>query len=121
MNWMVGIFLGKGGRELFASAANGRQWAVAPQPCAVIAGTRSLTWLNPIGWVSNGFRIISKPNDGTIAVDETRLEDKWMKEFHLVPAGHTQIQNHEQVMTITSDFIRAQNFDSCDNIRKSLP
>jgi len=63
----------------------GLRWADPPQPCGVIAGSKAVTLLNPVGWISNLFGIISRPNDGTIAVEETRLPS--MADFCVVHAG----------------------------------
>ena len=105
LGWLIGLVLGKGGRELGEAAANGDQWAGPPWPCGVIAGSKNVTLLNPVGWVSNLFGIIHKPNDGTIAVEETRLPDQLMTDFAIVHAGHTQIQNNEEVLRLTTRFI----------------
>ena len=51
----------------------------------MIAGSKAVTLLNPVGWVSNLFGLISRPNDGTIALEETRLS--CMSDFLTVHAG----------------------------------
>ena len=107
---LVGLVLGKGGRELGATEADGRHWANPPQPCGVIAGTKKWTLLNPVGWVSNGFKIIDSPNDGTIALQETRLPAELMTDFTTVYAGHTAIQNNTEVQRLTTNFILSQKF-----------
>ena len=61
------------------------RWADPPLPCGVIAGSKAVTLLNPVGWVSNLFGLISRPNDGTIALEETRLG--CMSDFLAVHAG----------------------------------
>ena len=42
LGWLVGLILGKGGRELGAAAAQGQQWGDPPVPCGVIAGTKNV-------------------------------------------------------------------------------
>lgn len=113
LGWLVGLVLGKGGRELGVAAANGEQWADPPQPCGVIAGTKNVTLMNPVGWVSNCFGIIGKPNDGTIALEETKLPAHLMTEFITVHAGHTRIQNNVEVLKHTVAFILGQKFNAC--------
>ena len=110
LGWLVGLVLGKGGRELGVAAANGKQWSDPPQPCGVIAGTKNVTLMNPVGWISNSFGIISKPNDGTIAVEETKLPAHLVANFTTVHAGHTRIQNNREVLEFTVAFIRNQKF-----------
>ena len=111
LGWLVGLVLGKGGRELGAAAANGKEWSDPPQPCGVIAGTKNVTLMNPVGWVSNSFGIIRKPNDGTIALEETKLPAHLMADFATVHAGHTRIQNNPEVLNLTVAFIQNQQFD----------
>lgn len=106
INWIVGLVLGKAGREL--GNADGSKWAPPPQPCGVIAGTKAVTLANPVGWVSNLFRIIPHPNDGTIAVAETKLPV--MEDFGTVHTGHTNIQNHPEVQRLTVNFILHHRF-----------
>ena len=110
LGWLVGLILGKGGRELGAAAAQGQQWGDPPMPCGVIAGTKNVTLMNPVGWVSNSFGIIAKPNDGTIAVEETKLPAHLMTDFATVYAGHTRIQNNPEVLKLTVSFILNQRF-----------
>ena len=110
LGWVVGLVLGRAGRELGEEMADGSSWAAPPQPCGVIAGTKAVTLMNPVGWVSNLFGIITQPNDGTIALDETRLPDGLMADFRTVHAGHTRIQNHLEVKRLTVNFIRHQAF-----------
>lgn len=110
LGWLVGLVLGKAGRELGEEVADGRSWAAPPQPCGVIAGTKAVTIMNPVSWVSNLFRIISRPNDGTIALEETRLPNELMTDFRTVSAGHTRIQNHPEVKRLTVNFICHQTF-----------
>jgi hypothetical protein len=112
LGWLVGLVLGKGGRELGLASADGAAWADPPQPCGVIAGTKAVTLLNPVGWVSNLFGMISKPNDGTIALEETKLGRGLMTDFCCVHAGHTKIQNHPRVMEATVNFILHHGFDA---------
>lgn len=110
LGWIVGLVLGRAGRELGEEIADGRDWSPPPQPCGVIAGTKAVTLLNPVGWVSNLFRLIDRPNDGTIAASEAQLPQGQMADFRTVAAGHTRIQNHPEVQRLTVNFILHQSF-----------
>ncbi len=73
------------------------RWPRPDVPVAVIAGTRSPTLSNPVSWLSGGLGVFGRdrPNDGTVAVDETRLAGT--DAFVEVDASHTWIMNHPQV------------------------
>ena len=73
-----------------------RRWRRAgprrPRRSRVIAGTRSLALTNLTSWtVGPAVRRRARRNDGTVAVDETRLDG--MAAFAEVDATHTWIMN----------------------------
>lgn len=72
------------------------KWPPPPDPFAVIAGTKGGSLGNPVSWVTRGARFFppESPNDGTLAVEETKLEG--MRELALVEASHTFIMNHPE-------------------------
>jgi triacylglycerol lipase len=76
------------------------QWPLPPTPFAVVAGTRSASLSNPVSWVTKSARFFppDSPNDGTISVDETKLDG--MSEHALVDASHTFIMNHPEARRI---------------------
>ncbi len=77
-------------------------WPVPRAPFAVIAGTR--VGVNPTGWYTRARRVFGgQPNDGTLAVDETKLEG--MSQFSTVPASHTFIMNHPLTRRLVLDFL----------------
>jgi hypothetical protein len=84
-------FYGPAGQEL----ADPADWPDPPASFAVIAGTRHRSWSNPTALITRAMRLFRKgePNDGTVAVAETRLEG--MAAFVTVDATHTWIMNHD--------------------------
>jgi len=111
LGWLLGLFLGKAGRELGLASTDGSAWADPPQPCAVIAGSKHFTLMNPMGCLYNLFGLISKPNDGTIALEETKLGQGLMTDFCSVYVGHNTIKDHPDVLEATVNFILHQRFD----------
>jgi pimeloyl-ACP methyl ester carboxylesterase len=97
-------FYGPAGREL--TDASG--WPVPPAPFAVIAGTRARTWSNPTSWTAGRRFPRSTPNDGTVAVAETRLDG--MTDFAEVDATHTWIMNNERVHDLIVRYLREGRF-----------
>jgi len=82
-NW----FYGPAAREL----ADASSWPPPPAPFAVIAGTRSRALSNPTSWTIGRRFPPDVRNDGTVAVDETKLPG--MDAFAEVDATHTWIMN----------------------------
>ncbi len=96
--------LGPAGQELAASDGN-RSWPLPRAPCAVIAGARARATWSPLGWLMRsrtGFAS-GEPNDGTLAVAETRLPN--LAAFVTVDAGHTWIMNNEHVRNLVVRFL----------------
>ena len=58
--WCVGrVIYGSAGVELGREIATGNVWPDPPQPCGIIAGTRSLSMANPTSWLTTTFGMIS--------------------------------------------------------------
>lgn len=71
--------------------ADASSWPRPPARFAVIAGTRSLALSNPTSWTIGRRFPAGVHNDGTVAVDETKLPG--MDAFAEVDATHTWIMN----------------------------
>lgn len=97
-------FYGPAGQEL---AGAGATWPPPPAPCGVIAGTRRRAIGNPTSWVSGRVFGPDQDHDGTVAVDETRLDGA---AFITVDASHTTIMNEPRVQALTVDFLRDGHF-----------
>ena len=97
-------FYGPAGQELASAAAT---WPPPPAPCGVIAGTRRRAIVNPTSWVSGRVFGPDQDHDGTVAVDETRLDGA---AFTTVFASHTTIMNEPRVQALTVDFLRDGHF-----------
>lgn len=88
--------LGPAGQELAARDAS-RSWPQPRAPCVVIAGTRARSAFSPLYWLTQSRFCFApgEPNDGTLAVTETRLPN--MAGFFTVDTGHASIVNNENV------------------------
>lgn len=53
------LLYGRAGIELGAEIAKGDPWPNPPQPCGIIAGTKSLALANPTSWLTFLFHMIS--------------------------------------------------------------
>lgn len=93
-------YYGPAGLEL----ADGSSWPDPPAPFAVIAGTRSFAVTNPTSWTLGRRFSASTPNDGTVAVEETRLPG--MSAFAEVNATHTWIMNDEKVGQLVVSYLK---------------
>ena len=98
-------FYGPAGTEL----ADASTWPMPPAPFAVIAGTRSRALGNPTSWTVGRRFPATVRNDGTVAVDETRLAG--MTAFAEVDATHTWIMNTPDVHRLVIGYLRAGTFD----------
>jgi hypothetical protein len=94
------------GQELAEPA----EWPSPPSPFAVIAGTRSLAAGNPTSWMSRALGVFpdDAPNDGTVAVSETRLPG--MADFATVDATHTWIMNDALTVELVLSFLAVGRF-----------
>lgn len=92
-------FYGPAGAEL----ADSTSWPMPPAPFAVIAGTRSRAFSNVTSWTMGRRFPPGVRNDGTVAVDETKLTG--MAAFAEVDATHTWIMNSSQVRHLAVTFL----------------
>ena len=97
-------FYGPAGGEL----ADASSWPDPPAPFAVIAGTRNLALSNVTSWTVGRRFPSGVRNDGTVAVDETRLPG--MTAFAEVDATHTWIMNAPEVRTLVAAYLRDGRF-----------
>jgi triacylglycerol lipase len=88
--------------------ADASRWPEPPAPCAVIAGTRSLALTNVTSWTVGRTFPAGVANDGTVAVDETRLPA--MTAFAEVDATHTWIMNATHVRELVLSYLREGRF-----------
>ena len=97
-------FYGPAARELADASA----WPRPPAPFAVIAGTRSLALGNPTSWTVGRRFAAGVANDGTVAVDETKLDG--MHAFAAIDATHTWIMNAPAARRLAVEFLRDGSF-----------
>lgn len=97
-------FYGEAGQQL----GRGPNWPAPPAPFAVIAGTRGDALTNPARWLPARPFAAGIANDGTVAVDETRLDG--MAAFATVPATHTWIMDDAEVRALTQAFLTDGRF-----------
>lgn len=97
-------YYGPAGAEL----ASGATWPAPPAPFAVIAGTRALALSNPTSWTFGRRFGRATPNDGTVAVAETRLPG--MAAYAEVDATHTWIMNDPRVHRLVLAYLRDGGF-----------
>lgn len=97
-------YYGPAGSEL----ADGSKWPAPPAPFGVIAGTRGLALSNPTSWTMGRRFPPGVAHDGTVAVEETRLDG--MTAFAEVDATHTWIMNDSRVTTLVKQFLRHGTF-----------
>jgi pimeloyl-ACP methyl ester carboxylesterase len=98
-------FYGPVGGEL----ASPEGWPAPPSPFGVIAGTRGLpNPTNPVTWLTRRVLDEKEPSDGTVTVEETRLEG--MADFATVDASHTWILRHPRVREWVVSFLETGSF-----------
>jgi pimeloyl-ACP methyl ester carboxylesterase len=93
-------YYGPAGAELAEGAP---RWPAPPAPFAVIAGTRSFALTNPTSWTMGRRFPPGVRHDGTVAVDETRLDG--MAAFAEVDATHTWIMNDRHVQDLVVRYL----------------
>lgn len=98
-------FYGPAGAEL----ADATTWPAPPAPFAVIAGTRSLSLTNVTSWTMGRRFPLGVRNDGTVAVDETKLSG--MAAFAETDATHTWIMNSDHVRRMIVTFLHNGRLD----------
>lgn len=97
-------FYGEAGQQLGAEP----RWPMPPARFAVIAGTRGDSLSNPARWLPQRPFAEGVLHDGTVAVEETRLDG--MAAFATVDATHTWIMNHSLVRAYTRVFLEGGTF-----------
>jgi pimeloyl-ACP methyl ester carboxylesterase len=105
-NPVFGWYYGPAGAEL----ADGSQWPLPPAPFAVIAGTRGFALTNPTSWTVGRRFAAQTKHDGTVAVDETRLEG--MAAFAEVDATHTWIMNDLRTQQLVLQYLHTGGFEA---------
>jgi triacylglycerol lipase len=98
-------FYGPAGAELGSAAL---AWPPPPAPCAVIAGTRGRALTNPSSWTVARRFPPGVRHDGTVAVDETKLDD--LAAFAEVDATHTWIMNDPRVHALVVRYLDSGTF-----------
>lgn len=98
-------FYGPAGAELADASA----WPAPPAPFGVIAGTRSRALSNVTSWTVGRRFPPGVRNDGTVAVEETKLPG--MTAFAEVEATHTWIMNSPRVHRLVVAYLRQGAFD----------
>ena len=98
-------FYGPAASEL----ADASTWPPPPAPFAVIAGTRDRALLNVTSWTVGRRFPAGVRNDGTVAVEETKLPG--MTAFAEVAATHTWIMNSPRVHRLVLAYLRRGSFD----------
>ncbi len=94
---------GPAATSLGAACDDSKAWPYPPAPFAVIAGTRRRAWLNPTSWISG--RVFGNvDHDGTVTVEETKLEG--MAAFETVDVSHTTIMHDQRVHALVVDFLK---------------
>lgn len=74
----------------------------------VIAGTVGKSLSNPTSWLSRHQILAEEESDGTLSVQETRLEG--MDDFVSVEADHTTIMNHPPTFPLVLRFLQTGSF-----------
>jgi hypothetical protein len=97
-------YYGPAGAEL----ADSSNWPRPPAPFAVIAGTRGLALTNPTSWTMGRRFAPGIAHDGTVAVDETRLDG--MAAFAEVDATHTWIMNNPRAQSLIVRYLKRGSF-----------
>jgi triacylglycerol lipase len=100
-------YYGPAGKEL-ATGGDGGTWPQPPAAFGVIAGTRARALVNPTSWTMGRRFAPGVAHDGTVAVDETRLEG--MSAFAEVDATHTWIMNDVRARALVLRYLNAGDF-----------
>lgn len=109
--WPFTTLMGPAGGELGAVTVPSahRAWPFPPAPFAVIAGTRKRDVKNPTSvLVSHRVFDDGVDHDGTVAVDETKLDGA--AAFTTVDASHTTIMDEPEVHRLVTAFLQRGAF-----------
>ena len=102
--WLYRKLFGPAGQELRRREGCLLEQLPTPPKCAVVAGTRSVGGYR---WFLRDREGRQLPNDGTVAVEETRLDGVPCLE---VGSGHTFIMNHRAALEAAVGFFRDGEF-----------
>lgn len=97
-----------------AELADASRWPAPPAPFGVIAGTRHRAITNLTSWTFGRRFAPEIKNDGTVAVDETKLLG--MSAFAEVDATHTWIMNDHVVQHMVIEYLMRGTFDLPDRL-----
>ncbi|KAL3133389.1 hypothetical protein ABBQ38_007257 [Trebouxia sp. C0009 RCD-2024] len=92
--------------------AEGDVWPDPPQPCGIIAGTQSLALTNPTSWLTSLFHMIPGPNDGTVALEETKLGASFEADRIQLNLPHTTMASAAEVAPLVVDFLMHGRFQT---------
>lgn len=92
-----------------AELADASRWPAPPAAFGVIAGTRHRALTNLTSWTVGRRFAPDTKNDGTVAVEETKLSG--MAAFAEVDATHTWIMNSPDVRRLVVSYLRDGRFD----------
>lgn len=103
----VGAFqgaFGPAGQGLGQAVEVEKLWPYPPAPFAVIAGRRRFAWSSPTSWLSRFIFPEDAEHDGTVLVEETRLEGA--SAFATVDASHSSVLDDRYAQELTISFLR---------------
>ncbi|MBB5352766.1 pimeloyl-ACP methyl ester carboxylesterase [Haloferula luteola] len=99
--WIVQKLNGPAGSELGTSPeSTAHQLGELPFEVGVIAGDRSINWINSL--------MIHGPDDGKVSVANTRLES--LQDHVIVHVSHPYLMKRPQVIELTQRFLRSGSF-----------
>lgn len=98
LKWVAG----PPGQELQSKEYLDRLCAVPKADVLIIAGTKSFAVGNPVSYVSDG--AIEEPNDGTVSVEETRLDG--LPEPLRIEDSHTGLPSNPKAIKAILDFLQ---------------
>jgi triacylglycerol lipase len=100
--WLFKKFNGPAGNELGTDKNSvPNQLGPANFPLGIIAGDRSINWINSL--------MIPGPDDGKVSVQRTKLAG--MADFLVLPATHPFIMRNREAIRQTIEFLRTGRFD----------
>jgi triacylglycerol lipase len=100
--WLFKKINGPAGNELGTDAHSvPNRLGPANFPVGVIAGTRSINWINSL--------LIPGPDDGKVSVERTKLSG--MTDWIAIPATHPLIMRNKMAVVQTLAFLRTGKFD----------